>query len=134
MNNKDIRWKQRFENLEKAIRLLRNTAAIDPLSEAERAGLIQFFEVSFELSWKTLKDYLEDEGFIVKSPREAIKIAIQAEILVDGQVWMDALDDRNLTTHIYDELIIAEIVSKIKQEYWPAMEQLYVFLKQRYDE
>ena len=57
-NKKEIRWKQRFVNFEKTFLLLERTVKIGELSEAERGGLIQFYEVSFELSWKTMKDYL----------------------------------------------------------------------------
>ncbi|WP_200086690.1 HI0074 family nucleotidyltransferase substrate-binding subunit [Salicibibacter cibi] len=63
----------------------------------ERAGLIQLFEVTFELAWKVFKDYLEAEGYIMKSPRQTIKQAFQMGIIEDGHTWIDALSDRNLT-------------------------------------
>jgi hypothetical protein len=62
-NSQDIRWKQRFVHFRKAFLLLEQTMTIAHPSEAERAGLIQFFEMSFELAWKVLKDCLEAEGF-----------------------------------------------------------------------
>lgn len=70
---KEIRWKQRFENFNKSYTLLDRYSKREDLSELEQAGLIQFFEMTFELAWKVLKDYLESEGYIVKSPRETIK-------------------------------------------------------------
>lgn len=82
----DIRWKQRFQNFEKAFKLLEQTTPIDAPSIAERAGLIQFFEMIFELAWKLLKDFLEEEGFVVKSPRDTVKQAFQAEYIKDGHV------------------------------------------------
>ncbi len=91
-------------------------------SEAERAGLIQFFEISFELAWKVLKDYLEDEGFTVVSPRDAIKQAFQAGLLDDGHVWIDALKDRNLTVHTYEEKIALAVEQKIRSVYFPALQ------------
>ncbi|MCK4345422.1 MAG: nucleotidyltransferase substrate binding protein, partial [Bacteroidales bacterium] len=66
--NKDIRWKQRFQNFEKAFLLLEKAVSIDNPSEVERAGLIQFFEITFELSWKLMADYLEELGFVANSP------------------------------------------------------------------
>jgi len=60
----DIRWKQRFVYFSKAFKLLEQTIAIKKPSEAERAGLIQFFKMAFELAWKVLKDNLEEEGFM----------------------------------------------------------------------
>ena len=130
-DKKEIRWKQRFQNFEKAYKLLQSAVSLDEISEIERAGLIQFYEITFELSWKLMKDYLEAEGFPVKSPREAIKQAFQSEIISDGYVWIDALGDRNKTTHLYEEDIIVEVVNDIKQKYFSAINELYEFFKQR---
>ena len=52
MTNKSTRWQQRFENFEKAYKLLERTLQIKNPSEAEKGGLIQFYEVAFELAWK----------------------------------------------------------------------------------
>lgn len=136
MNNEvnDLRWKQRFQNYEKAFRLLEETIDIDSPSNAERAGLIQFFEMTFELSWKLLKDYLEELGFIIKSPREAIKQAFQSDFIKDGHIWMDALKDRNLTVHIYEEKIAVEVENKIRNSYFPILSKLYHFFKKKVSE
>jgi nucleotidyltransferase substrate binding protein (TIGR01987 family) len=127
--NKEIRWKQRFVNFEKAFQTLERTVAIENPSEAERGGLIQFFEVAFELSWKTLKDYLETGGFQVKSPRDVLKQAFQSEIIRDGHTWMEALEDRNLTAHTYNEETALKIERLIREKYFPAMAALYEKLK-----
>lgn len=117
----DIRWKQRFVHFQKAFRLLEQTMLIDHLSDAERAGLIQFFEMSFELAWKVLKDYLEVEGFTIQSPRDTIKQAFQAGLLDNGHVWIEALQDRNLTVNTYEEKIAVAVEKKIRQMYFPAL-------------
>ncbi|MBU0567229.1 nucleotidyltransferase substrate binding protein [bacterium] len=129
VKNKDIRWKQRFQNFDKAYLLLERTLKIENPSEAERGGVIQFYEMAFELAWKLMKDYLDEQGFTVQSPREAIKQAFQSGIIEDGHVWIDALEDRNLTTHTYDEDIATEVVSKIRMVYFPALSQLYDLLR-----
>ncbi len=122
---KDVRWKQRFQNYEKAFKLLERTLEIAEPSEAETGGIIQFYEMSFELGWKILKDYLTDQGFTVKTPRQAIKQAFQIDLIKDGHVWMNALDDRNMTTHIYDESTAKKVLSAIRDKYFPALKQLY---------
>jgi len=120
----DIRWQQRFSNYEKAFLLLERALSITTPSEVERGGIIQFYEMAFELAWKLMKDYLEHQGYTVNSPRDAIKQAFQANILDDGQLWIDALSDRNLTTHTYDENKAIEVVAKIRS-YFLGLQQLY---------
>ncbi len=132
MSKKEVRWRQRFDNFENAYNLLEEHIDIANPNDLERAGIIQFFEMAFELAWKVMKDYLEAEGFQIKSPKEAIKQAFQAELVEDGQVWMDALEDRNLTVHTYDEETAIEITERIKESYFPALRQFYEKLKDKY--
>ncbi len=122
----DIRYLQRFENFEKSFLLLRDSLEIEEPSLLEKAGVIQFFETTFELSWKLMKDYLEYIGYDVKSPRDAIKTAFSIELIKNAQSWLDALMDRNLTTHTYDETIANEVYEKIKHEYSELLEELYI--------
>ncbi|WZL73665.1 nucleotidyltransferase substrate binding protein [Clostridiaceae bacterium 35-E11] len=122
---KDVRWKQRFTNFEKSYNLL-NQYINQPIeTELERAGIIQFFEISFELSWKLMKDYLEAQELSVKSPRETIKQAYQIGLIDDGHVWIDALSDRNLTVHTYDEKMAKKMVDDITKMYFPELKKLY---------
>ena len=124
-NNEDIRWQQRFTNYKKAYTLLEQTVRIESPSDAERAGLIHFFEMSFELAWKLLKDYLEEEGFIIKSPRAAIKQAFQSGLVSDGHPWMNALHDRNLTDHTYEEGTALAVEKQIREVYFPILTELF---------
>ncbi|MCK5674579.1 MAG: nucleotidyltransferase substrate binding protein [Spirochaetales bacterium] len=128
---KDIRWKQRFQNFEKAYNLLKDTVEIEHPSDAERAGLIKFFEMTFELSWKLLKDYQEIEGFIIKSPRDALKQAFQSGIVKDGHSWIEALENRNLTVHTYEEETAKEVELKIRKKYFPVIKELYLLFKEK---
>jgi len=121
----DIRYKQRFENFEKSFLLLKNAIDIKNPSIIEKAGIIQFFEITFELSWKLMKDYLEYLGYQVKSPREAIKTAYSIELINNGDKWLKMLMDRNLTTHTYDEDNSEEIYEKIKNGYFSLLKDLY---------
>jgi len=127
----DVRWRQRFANFKRAFSLLESVIDQDELNDAERAGLIKFFEMAFELSWKLLKDYLEAEGYNVKSPREAIKQAFQIGIIEDGQTWLIALEDRNLTTHTYDEETAKKVEQSIKKVYEPLICSLYKWFEEK---
>ncbi|NLJ40824.1 MAG: nucleotidyltransferase [Clostridiales bacterium] len=121
----DIRWKQRFSNFEKAVGQLTEFIEKGDLNKFETQGLIQCFEYTFELAWKTIKDYLEQEGFIIKSPRQAIKTAFQTELIHDGHTWIDALEKRNLMAHTYDEDRAIEAADLIRNSYYDIIMDLY---------
>ncbi len=125
----DVRWKQRFSNYKRALKQLSNAIKIVSMSEIERAGLIQFFEMTFELAWKLMKDYLEEEGFVVSTPREAIKIGFQIGMIKNGDIWMEALAQRNLAAHTYDEKRAVEAEKKIRDDYFKVLQELYVFFQ-----
>lgn len=122
---KDIRWKQRFDNFEKAYNTLDKYVRQPIETELERAGIVQLYEIAFELSWKLMKDYLEALGFSVKSPRETIKMAYQIGLIGDGHVWIDALTDRNLTVHTYDEKLSKKLAGDIADIYFPELQKLH---------
>ena len=124
-SRKDERWRQRFENFEKSYQVLEHYGQQSIHTELERAGLIQLFEVTFELAWKTLKDYLESEGYLVKSPRETLKVAFEMEVIEEGKIWLDALSSRNLAKHTYNEILSAQLIGEIKQLYLPCLGKLY---------
>src|SRR5947209_12114929 len=98
--NPDIRWKQRFHNFDRAYVLLREALERKPeaLSMLEKEGVVQRFEYTFELAWKTLKDYLEAGGLVISplTPRQVIKEAFAAKVVSDGGIWVRMLDNRNL--------------------------------------
>ncbi len=94
--------------------------AIQDPDVVQRAGMVQFFEMCFELSWNVLKDYLEEQGFTdVRSPRAAIKKAFEIGLISDGTVWLKGLEDRNLTSHLYNEQVAKEIIVLVSTVYAP---------------
>jgi nucleotidyltransferase substrate binding protein (TIGR01987 family) len=129
MNEPDVRWVQRFSTFERAFMLLSMAISIESPSVVERAGLIQFFEMAFELSWKLLKDYEQQEGFTAKTPREVIKQAFQSDIISNGHDWIDALQDRNLTVHTYQEEVAIAVEASIRERYFPLLQALYETFK-----
>ncbi|WP_093793168.1 nucleotidyltransferase substrate binding protein [Sporomusa acidovorans] len=124
MDSKDVRWKQRYSNYKKAMGQLTEFVEKPDLNKFEVQGLIQCFEYTFELAWKTAKDYLEAEGFSVKSPRQTLQTAFQAELVHDGHTWIDALEKRNLMAHTYDESVAQEAERLIRRRYYPILKAL----------
>lgn len=92
-------------------------AAEQVVDELDRDGAIQRFEFTFELLWKTVKIFLEYEGFRCAGPRSCLKEGARREFLVEGETLLDMLEDRNKTSHIYDEQTAKEIFERIKNNY-----------------
>ena len=98
-----------FNRLDDAIR-----TAVD---ELDRDGAIQRFEFTFEVFWKTIKIFLEYEGYRCAGPRSCIKEAARRGFLREAEIVLDMLEDRNKTSHIYDEATAKEIFERIKTQY-----------------
>lgn len=130
MTSNPERWKQRLENLIKAHRRLKAACEQNSYNDLELAGLVQTFEFSFELTWKTLKDLLVFEGFDVASPRSVIRTALEAHHISAElcEVLLDALVKRNLLTHTYDESRVVEAQELIKNAYAPAINDITDYL------
>ena len=135
MSNADeIRWRQRFDNFQKAFLLLKEALEekpIDEYSKLEQEGIIQRFEYTFELAWKTIKDKLFYEGYDEKTPRAVIRRAFEVEFITeeDTEIWLDSLDKRNILSHTYNEDAAREALEAIRDNYYPVIKQVYRSLK-----
>ncbi|PCI97913.1 MAG: nucleotidyltransferase [Flavobacteriales bacterium] len=119
MSNQDIRWKQRFSNYQKALNQLTKFIEKGELNELEEQGLIQSFEYTHEIAWKTLKDFLKDKGEEnLYGSKDTTRLAFKEGLLKNGEVWMDMIKSRNLTSHTYNEEVSTLIVNQIKQFYF----------------
>lgn len=129
MDSKDIRWKRRFQNFERALIQLQQAVSKNDLSYLEKAGVIQIYEFTFELAWKTMKDYLEDKQVTVKFLRDVIKEGFSYEIIKNGDIWMDMLQKRNLMSHTYNEKNAQLAYNLIVEEYFKEIYDVYITLK-----
>jgi len=84
-------------------------------------GTIQRFEFSFELAWKLAKAVLFFQGIESDTPRTVIKDAFKAKLISGGDEWIDMLEDRNKTSHIYDEKQARGIYNKIKTKHFVSL-------------
>ena len=96
-NERKVDFNNALNRLEEALNVEENDIVID--------GVLHRFEFTFELAWKTIKDYLEYMGISegTGSPRENIKLAFNKQIIEDGEIWIEIMLDRNSLTHLYDE-------------------------------
>ena len=136
MSDETPRWKYRFDNYKRAFTLLREAIeSIDEkeLSQLEKEGLIQRFEYTMELAWRVMKDYLQSENVIFEhiTPRVTIRKAFEANMISDGQTWMNALDARNKMSHTYNFVEFEKVIVQIQLHYLAAMDELYIFLLEK---
>ena len=127
MKDQDIRWVQRFDNYKRAFARLAQAAALArqrKLTELEEQGLIQAFELTHELAWNTLKDFLESHGTMVKiyGSKDATREAFAAGLIENGELWMQMIKHRNESSHTYNEKVAAAIVGAILAAYVPEFE------------
>jgi nucleotidyltransferase substrate binding protein (TIGR01987 family) len=131
MENNDARWKQRFQNFEKAFLFFETTVDKKSYTPIEVGGLVQAFEFTFELGWKTIKDFLYEQGLSTSYPRETIKEGFKTQIIEDGHTWLQMLEKRNELSHTYNEEVAGKAVEIIKYRYYQAIEQVYHFFKNK---
>jgi len=131
----DIRWEQRFSNYHKALKKLseaidyikREVKGSDAIMDDDRRevldniikeGLIQRFEYTFELAWNVMKDYAFYQGISdMGGSRDAIRYAVSAKLIENGDTWMTMIKSRTKTSHTYNEETANEIFAKIMDEY-----------------
>ena len=129
----DIRWVQRFQNYSRAFSLLREIIEesddITTLKPIIKEGIIQRFEYTFELLWKTLKDKMVDDGLIIDriSPKYVFKLAYQSKYINDIDLWLKMTNDRNLMSHTYDFSTFDEVLKRLQNDYFPLLEELYLY-------
>lgn len=119
--NQDIRWIQRFFNFSRALTQLIGAVELAnqrQLSALEQQGMIQSFEFTHELSWKVLIDYLKDRGVAqLYGSKDAVREAFKADLIAEGEVWMEMIRDRNQSSHTYNLEIAEEIAERIQHTY-----------------
>lgn len=127
------RWSEKIKDLENAVSRL--DEAIKDSKKIElstlKDGVIQRFEFTLELSWKILKTYLMNEGIdCVNTPKSVVREAYKAGIIKNGEIWIEMIDDKNLTSHIYSQSMADDIYLRITKKYFKELELLFHYLKE----
>lgn len=132
MPDTDLRWRQRFDNFQRALLVLERGVALArsrELSELEQQGLIQGFEFTHELAWNLLKDYLQHQGIQgITGSRDATRLAFQTELIADGDTWMAMIKARNQSSHTYNLEQAQQIAEEVVDRYVAA----FAALRQRF--
>ncbi|MHC5353970.1 nucleotidyltransferase substrate binding protein [Myroides sp. LJL115] len=142
----DIRWHQRLSNYRKALDRFNNNISyikesvkdldiedqntlqeiVIEIDDILKQGLIQSFEFTHELAWKTMKDYAEYQGNTeISGSRDAIRYFASVHLIEQAEIWMDMIVSRNKTSHTYNEDTANEIFINIILFYAPLFEIFY---------
>lgn len=128
MGRQDMRWVQRAKHFDKAFSLLEEAVELArqrQLSKLEAQGLIQGFEYTHELAWNTLKDFLETRGVqALYGSRDTTRAAFRAGLIENGEIWMEMIQSRNLTSHTYNEATADQVVGAILDSHFAAFQAL----------
>ena len=100
-------------------------------SSIVRDGVIQRFEFTVELAWKSIKEYLEDQGSTtpIATPRAVLKEAFAAGIIQDADEWNKIITARNITSHVYDEKTAEDVAAQICNDFLPLLKALGKFYR-----
>jgi len=130
VEDKDVRWRQRYANFARSITNLEEALTVASPSKLERQGIIKAFELCYELAWKTLQDYLREQGVTdAVGPKAVIRRAFQDGLITDGDGWGAMHQARNESAHLYDEARAAEIETSIRDTFASLLYDLGARLK-----
>jgi len=131
MDNKEVRWLQRFSNYKKALSGLKEFIDKGKLIKLEEQGMIKAFEYTYELAWNTIKDFYENQGETgLQGAKDTFRLAFNRGLISKGEIWMQMINDRNNTTHTYNEKTAKEIVKNILENYFDLFTALQNKLKE----
>ena len=128
------RWDERISDYKNALERLKESIEESKTinSSTIKDGVIQRFEFTLELSWKVMKYFLNSEGITeAKAPRSTIRSGFNNEIIQNAKLWIDMIEDRNLTTHTYSQSTSDEIYEKIVNTYYEELKQFFLEIKDK---
>ena len=128
---------KKLENFSKMIQFLQDAdESLAKKDDVYRMGVIGYFNLTFELAWKSLKEVLNLYGVDVSksgSPREILREGFSIGFIADSDIWLDMMIKRNLSIHVYDENIAIELIESIFSKYIPAFIEMRNLLQVKID-
>ena len=134
MEEKQPKWIERLEVFRNAIARLNEVIEISKqrsLNQFERDSLIKRFEFSYEMAWKLMMSYEKDNGVIgILGSKDVIRQAFSMSLIDNGEAWLEMIDDRNKTSHLYDEEMAIDVIDAITNTYFPLFQELLLKMEQ----
>ncbi|WOD41157.1 HI0074 family nucleotidyltransferase substrate-binding subunit [Nodosilinea sp. E11] len=125
----DLRWVQRFQNFDEAYQTFGRVFEryqTAPDDEVVQIALIQAFAFTFEIAWRTMKEYLEYDGYSgLSNSKQTVRVAFQAGMITSPEDWMATIARRNMTNHVYDTAVLQEMITFIRDEFIPLVQAFH---------
>lgn len=118
------------QNFLRALANLKRSASTPIVEPRDLSGIIKDFEMAYELSWKVLKKTLRAAGHETLGAKDVYTKAFQLGYLQDEKPWLEMIQDRNQTAHVYDEGDAKAIAERIIREHLPTLEKLSLLCNQ----
>ena len=128
MEERKPKWGERLTTYQNAIDRLTEVITLSrqhPLNQFERDSLVKRFEFSYEMAWKLMMSYEKDNGIIeILGSKDVIRQAFRLSIVKNGEAWLEMVDARNRTSHLYDEEMATDAADEIIHTYYPLLVEL----------
>lgn len=128
MEEKTPKWYERLDIYKNAIDRLTEVVALNKqrsLNQFERDSLIKRFEFSYEMAWKLMMSYEKENGiFEILGSKDVIRQAFKLSLVNNGEAWLEMVETRNRTSHLYDEEMATDVMDEIIYTYYPLLMEL----------
>lgn len=128
MDKKAPRWKERLTTYDTALRRLTEVVTMHRqrgLNEFEKDSLIKRFEFTYEMAWKLMMSYEKENGIVqIMGSKDVVRHAMAMTLIDNGEAWLDMIDARNKTAHVYDDEMATDIVDEVVFTYYPLLVEL----------
>lgn len=128
MEERQPRWLERLSTFKNAIARMAEVIAITKqraLNPFERDSLIKRFEFSYEMAWKLMMSYEKENGITgLVGSKDVVRQAYSMSLIDNGEAWLEMIDARNKTSHIYDEEMAVDVIDEIINTYHPLFQEL----------
>lgn len=128
MEERKPKWGERLTTYQNAIDRLTEVITLSrqhPLNQFERDSLVKRFEFSYEMAWKLMMSYEKDNGITeILGSKDVIRQAFRLSIVKNGEAWLEMVDARNRTSHLYDEEMATDAADEIIHTYYPLLVEL----------
>lgn len=124
----DEKYMRRYESFKKSLAALKEAAERDPSDSFVLSGTMAKFTITYELSWKVMKDILQQyygiSDFVAGSPKEVLRKSFQTNLISDERAWMAMHELRNQIAHTYEDAELLIYFNQIVDCYTAVFEKL----------